>query len=921
MARHIQQPLLAHPAPAAGPVTCLGSAFENDNARRDHFTEKLRAKLRDPEFRKIEGFPTGDDEDILTMSDPPYYTACPNPFLFEFVEQQRRANEAESRAYHREPMAVDVSEGKTDSLYSAHPYHTKVPHKAIIRAILHYTEPNDLVLDGFAGSGMTGVAAQMCGCPDSELRATIEQEWKANGRDKPPWGLRNVILNDLSPYASFIAGNFNLPFDVDSFSDAGESLLQRLNDEFAWMYTTSHEKKSQGQINFTVWSESFSCPECGEELVFIRESLNTQTKKTRSSFPCPHCAAKLTKKSLDRLFTTLTDPANGKPWSRIKLVPVFCNYSVGSERFQKELDAADLAVLDKIAALPFPPRVPTDRFPLEKMYHGSRLEPKGFTHIHHMFLPQAAQWLGSAWEQATQVEDRRLRNVLLFFVEQAMWTASILNRYRPTGYSQVNQHLTGVYYVPSQHAECSPRYVLGGKLSRLAGAFARQYATPGAAMVSTGSATQLGLPDDSVDYIFTDPPFGANIPYADLNILVETWHRVVTSPGSEAVVDPMKGKGLPEYQRLMQRCFEEYCRVLKPGRWMTMVFHNSHNAVWNCIQEAMTVAGFVVADVRTLDKQQGSYRQVTSTAVKQDLVVTAYKPNGGLEKRFRLVAGTEETVWEFVATHLAQLPVFVAKDGKAEMIAERQDYLLFDRMVAFHVQRGVTVPMSAAEFHAGLSDRFPERDGMYFLLEQLAEYDKKRTLVEEVIQLEFFVTNEATAIRWLRQLLDKKPQPTQSIRPQFMKELAGWQKYEKSLELAELLEQSFLHYDGKGPVPSQIHKYLSSNFHELRKLDKDDPKLVAKAKDRWYVPDPHKEADVEKIRQRALMKEFGEYRESKGRLTKVRTEALKAGFQECYRNQEYDVIVAMANRISDTVIQEDVALLMYYDNAVMLGGE
>ena len=76
----------------------------------------------------------------------------------------------------------------------------------------------------------------------------------------------------------------------------------------------------------------------------------------------------------------------------------------------------------------------------------------------------------------------------------------------------------------------------------------------------------------------------------------------------------------------MRPCFNEYSRVLKPGRWMTVVFSNSTNAVWRAIQEALGIAGFVVADVERLDKQQGSYRQVTSTAVKQDLVISAYKP-------------------------------------------------------------------------------------------------------------------------------------------------------------------------------------------------------------------------------------------------------------------------------------------------------
>ncbi|MCI0526733.1 MAG: hypothetical protein L0Y56_04675 [Nitrospira sp.] len=69
-----------------GPVECLGMTFENDEARRAYFLEKLRKKLKDSEFCKIEGFPIGEDEDILALSDPPYYTACPNPFIEDFIK-------------------------------------------------------------------------------------------------------------------------------------------------------------------------------------------------------------------------------------------------------------------------------------------------------------------------------------------------------------------------------------------------------------------------------------------------------------------------------------------------------------------------------------------------------------------------------------------------------------------------------------------------------------------------------------------------------------------------------------------------------------------------------------------------------------------------------------------------------------------
>jgi len=952
------------------PVECLGLTFPNDEERRKYFLGKLREKLKDPEFRRIEGFPIGTDEDILALSDPPYYTACPNPFLAEFIKCCGKPHDP-SRPYSREPFAVDVSEGKTDPIYKAHSYHTKVPHLAIVPSLLHYTEPGDVVLDGFCGSGMSGVAAWWCGTAPKEYRRTLEAAWKKQGRGEPKWGARRVILNDLSPAATFIAANYNLPFDIREFARAGKQILDEIEREIGWMYETLHaDGKTKGRIEYTVWSEVFTCPDCTGEVVFLDEALDEETKRVRDTFPCPNCGANLTKDNLQRVFNTQADAANGKPWIRVKYQPSLISYRLGGNRYEKKPDAHDLVNLKRIGAMPLPGEIPTNPFPIEQMSHGSRIAPKGFTHVHHFFLPRAAQALAALWRKVQAHPEPRTRAMLLFFVEQALWGLSILNRYQPiqhgrAGGSQVNRQITGVYYVASQHSEVSPWYNLENKLHRLGNAFAMGVASPGQTIINTGTAARLDLPDDSVDYIFTDPPFGENIFYADLNYLVESWHRVITNAAPEAIVDKFKKKGLPEYQRLMQRCFDEYRRVLKPGRWMTVVFHNSHNAVWNAIQEAMQAAGFVVADVRTLDKQQGSYRQVTSSAMKQDLVVSAYKPNGGLEERFRIAAGTEEGVWDFVRTHLKNLPVFLAKDGHAEIIAERRAYFLYDRMVAFHVQRGISVPMAAAEFSLGLAQRFPERDGMYFLPDQSAEYDKKRLTVRDVIQLEIGIANEPTAIEWLRQQLAAKPMTIQDLTPLFLKELSGgWQKHEKPLELSELLEQNFLGFDGKGAIPPQIVSWMKQS-EPLRKQIREEIKngeatedlmglttrntyLLNQAKGRWYIPDPNQAGDLEKLRERALLKEFWTYLPSgyqpvktagqagflpglapgaqsipKGkRLKIIRLEAVRAGFKLCWQNRDYRTIIAVAQRIPENVLQEDPKLLMWYDQALTrTGGE
>jgi len=925
MADQLETPLLFPAEASVQPhsrVECLGLTFESAEARRAYFLERLGEKLKEPEFRKLEGFPIGSDEDILALSDPPYYTACPNPYIEDFVRCYGKPYDP-NVSYSREPFAVDVSVGKTDAIYKAHAYHTKVPHLAIVPSILHYTEPGDIVLDGFCGSGMTGVAAQWCGLAPEIYRRALEMSWKKEGLEKPKWGTRRVILNDLSPAATFIAANYNLPFDVRAFAKAGKQLLAEIEQELGWMYETLHmDGKTKGRIEYTVWSEVFSCPVCAGEVVFLDEALDEDSKRVRDIFPCPHCGANLTKDNLERVFESRADAALGGAWRRVKFQPALISYLVNGQRYEKQPDEHDLSLLDRVARLPWPPDVPTNRFPIEGMYHGSRIEPKGFTHVHHFFLPRATHALAALWRKANTYPDSRIRHMLLFFVEQAIWGLSILNRYGPLHFSQVNRYLTGVYYVASQHAECSPWYILNGKLDRLSKAFQHNLGSSKSATITTGTAAHLDLSDNSIDYVFTDPPFGENIYYADLNFLVESWHRVITNTKPEAIIDRFKKKGLPEYQGLMQQCFEEYCRVLKPGRWMTVVFHNSRNAVWNAIQEAMLGAGFVVADVRTLDKQQGSYRQVTSTAVKQDLVISAYKPNSGLEERFKLEAGTAEGVWDFIRTHLKQLPVFVAKDGQSEIIAERQNYLLFDRMVAFHVQRGVTVPLSAAEFYQGLNQRFSEREGMYFLPEQVAEYDKRRMTVKDVLQLSIFVIDESSAIQWLKQQLIKKPQTFQELHPQFLREIGGWQKHEKPLELSELLEENFLRYDGRGEVPSQIHSYLSTNFKELRNLPKEDLSLRARARDRWYVPDPNKAGDLERLRERALLREFEEYRDSKQRRLKIlRLEAVRTGFKKAWGERDYTTIIGVASKIPENILQEDSKLLMWYDQALMRSGQ
>lgn len=916
----------------SGPVTCLGLSFPSDEERRTYFLNILREKLKDPEFRKIEGFPIGTDEDILALSDPPYYTACPNPFIEEFIRHYGKPYDPATDNYHLEPFASDTGAGKTHPIYTAHSYHSKIPHLAIMPCILHYTEPGDIVLDGFSGSGMTGVAAQLCGQPESEFKANLEAEWKKAGYPTPKWGTRRAILIDLSPVANFIAYNLNMDVSAREFKKAADAFFKKIEAELGWMYETLHtDGRRKGRINYVVWSEVFTCPNCAVDMVFMDQAYEPKTGKFASEFECPHCRAALNTRSCEHKFTSYFDRDIGETVRKVTFVPVEIEYTLPGDKtkYRKKPDEHDLALIHRLANEQPKDRFPTAKLPIGKMRDSNHLSERGISHYHQFYLPRALHALSTMWRIAGEWPDVRVRGFLKFMVEQCFWGLTLMNRYQSIqfgkiGGSQVNRFQPGVFYIPQASTETSPWYILDGKYKRLQKMLTvRQLPTYRQVAISTASSLQSPIPDKSVDYIYTDPPFGDAIKYGDLNLLIEAWHNLFSRLGNEVLWDELKQKTLSVYSDLMRRAFTEYYRILKPGRWMTVVFHNSKNLVWTAIQEAIGNAGFVVADVRTLDREQGSFNQVTAAgAVKQDLIISCYKPTGELEARFTLEAGTEEGVWDFVRSHLKQLPVFVSKDDQAELIAERQNYLLFDRMVAFHVQRGISVPISAAEFYAGLDQRFSERDGMYFLPEQVAEYDRKRMTVREVLQIDLFVTDEASALQWLKQQLLKKPQTFQELHPQFLREIGGWQKHEKPLELKELLEQNFLSYDGNGEVPNQIHSYLSSNFRELRNLPKDDEHLRAKAKDRWYVPDPNKASDLEKLREKSLLKEFEEYRESSQKRLKVfRLEAVRAGFKKAWQERDYATIIAVANKIPENVLQEDPKLLMWYDQAMTRLGD
>ena len=851
-----------------GPVTCLGMEFENDEARRAYFREKLRKKL--PELRKIEGFPIGEDDDIINLSDPPYYTACPNPWLNDFIaEWEKEKVQLEARGKRKadfevkEPYASDVSEGKNNPIYMAHAYHTKCPHPAIMRYILHFTQPGDIVFDGFAGTGMTGVAANLCGSK-SDVDMLKEKNAKV--------GVRHSICSDLSPIATLIAASYTLPFNAKEFGIKANEILDQVEAEVGWMYETLiHGKKAK--VNYIIWSDVFTCPSCGKEIILWNESVDIMNNIIKDKFPCPHCGFDCSKKNMEKVWESSFDNIVGDVIKMNKKVPVRVNYTSG-KRSEKNIEQFDV---DLISSINYNDGEMYPTLKLEEGFNTSQpIRSNGVEYSHQFFTKRNYMVLNRVYQKAVK------NNIPLTWLTSTLQNASKMYKFRTDRKGGI---LNGTLFIPSLNIEQNPINLLRAKIRDFV---STEYACRGNSAVSLLSATSLNtIYDNSIDYMFIDPPFGANIMYSELSSIWEGWLKVTTNNETEAIVNEYQHKTLFEYQQLMNRSLREFYRILKPGKWLTMEFSNTSASVWNSIQNALQGVGFVVANVAALDKKQGSFKAVTTTtAVKQDLVITCYKPTDELTNKMALYNSNKESVWDFLDEHLAHLPIHIERGNATTSVVERSPKILYDRLISYYVQHGYQIPMGAQEFQAGLRERFIERDGMYFTAPQAAEYEEKRKRTTDFVPMGLIVSDEANGIEWLKLQL-KEPKTYQEISPEWMQAVNGLRKGDVLPELKDILEENFIE-DETG---------------------------------HWHVPDLEKQIDLEKLKHKSLMKEFNLYKEMaqkpRARIKEVRVEALREGFKQCFKDKDFASILLLGDKIPQNILTEDEVLLQYYDIAQM----
>jgi len=821
---------------------------ESQKAREEKFLQSCQPlnEMLDSVLN-IQGFPIGKDEDILALSDAPWYTACPNPYMNEFIKAFGIPYDEETDEYERKPFVSDVSEGKNDPIYNAHTYHTKVPHKAIMKFIEHYTDEGDIVFDGFCGTGMAGVAAQLLN--------------------------RKAILSDISPAATFIAYNYNTPVDVIDFERDAKRILAKVEKECGWMYETLHTDGTKGRINYTVWSDVFICPYCNQEYAFWDAAVDKENGKVNDEYECPNCNANVTKKSCECSTIIYFDSAINQHITQAKQVPVLINYNAGKKRFEKTLDENDLILIKTIDESAIPYWFPTKRMP--EGDESRRNDKSGITHVHHFYTKRNLWVLASIHSNIIKIQNKSVS-------AHVMWSFNSIQNYlnKKQSYGGGGGGVSGTLYIPSLISEKNVFDVMHRKINK--NLKIRSNYNTSACIISNQSVSKIkNINDDSIDYIFTDPPFGSNLMYSELNFIWESWQKVFTNNNSEAIINKTQLKGLPEYKELITASFKEMYRILKPNRWITVEFHNSKASVWNAIQDALTKAGFIVAQVTVLDKQQGSFKQVTSTgAVKNDLVISAYKPKQHFEERFLKSAGAG-LEHDFIEQHLNHLPI--------KPNIERSQQMLYSKILAHYVQHSYEIKFDVKQFYILLRDNFKLMDGFWFTDSQVTEYDEWKKehglqAIEEISkgQQTLFVSDERSALIWLYNFLNT-PKDYSDILTAYNP--ATTNTDDDIPELQTLLETNFI-------IESGVYRRPLTEKEMMAKEEQNEKELL-----------------------KVFGKVLTEARMGSKKINMVRKEAIKIGFTKAYQEKRFQDIVTVADRLKPSILEDNSEINDFVDIA------
>jgi len=655
-------------------------------------------------------------KEIPTMPEGYYSGDKPNPILRTFVEQhiKERSYDPATDNYFKKAFVLSHLISTERPLQRIHGYWTKKPYEAIQDYIFHYTEPNDLVLDPFCGSGSTALAAMFSN--------------------------RKSIAIDVSPSATFISRHYCTPIDFSQTDRLILELLNRCYKKAGSLYTvTCPHCLGSAEVVHIWYSECYQCLKCMQKIPIYFSIKKNIGKVTR--YLCNFCG----EEELD-ITGGIKD-----------YLPVKIELKCMCKKRNFVIDPPNMdGIFDKILKLLKPNMdlanflldtywIPKNKYPRHTLSH--RLASKNIRHINQLYTPLNAAGLAVLLDTIEEIQDSSLK---LFFKGHFSSLVNGLSRMaRDTRTSNVGTF----YYCPMVSRQTNvfqyfkKRYE---KDVRTAFSIINNRTKTNQIIISTQSATNLSaISQNSVDYVFTDPPYGGKVPYGELNLNWEFWLRMSSEwIDQEIIVNRHEGKSESEWTEMMRKALSEIFRVLKPGRWMTLCYHDTSDGTWYALQELLSEIGFI-PDASTkavyIETREKAYKKKKDdeNVQKRDLVINFRKPKPGEVTSTIDITGDEDKTTFNEKVHRIIHDYIGANPGCPK---DR----IFDEVVSRMVRRGqmeshdfenllkqiaeeVKTPVMKNLFEQKDADLFGTHEvGRWFLKEtEIAEADAAETVRED----------------------------------------------------------------------------------------------------------------------------------------------------------------------------------------------
>ncbi|MEX2498328.1 MAG: hypothetical protein WD397_05580 [Wenzhouxiangellaceae bacterium] len=576
-----------------------------------------------------------------------------------------------------------VPSRRAGPIYNAVPYPTKIDPEAIAVFIAAHTKPGDRVLDVFGGSCTTGMAVCLCDTPTERMKALS----KELGIDAE-WGSREAVVYELSPVGCLTGSVMCSPPDPLEFQAATDRILTRANEALGWMYQAHSPSGAPGEIRHVIWSDVLQTPCCSHEISLWDAVARRAPARIHKKFACPVCGTDVKVKDCARVTVRRMDRKAGKSIRVRKRLPVQL-YGISNGRtWKRSVTDKDRSIIRNCGRRKLD-WVPDGLIQWGDLYR--RGYHTGINKFSDLYTPRNLRVIARLWAEIDK-EPEHLKNALKLLVlsynaaHSTLLTRIVAKKEQPD--FVVSGAQSGVLYVSGLPVEKNIVRGLKRKAKVFSDAFSMLRPSASKVNIICGSSTDMRLERSSIDYVFTDPPFGDYIPYAEINQLNEAWLGSFTDKSEEAIVSRAQGKGVSEYEDLLNRVFSEVRRVLKPSACATVIFHSSKAEIWRAVGRAFSTNDLRVKATSILDKLQVSFKQVVAEAgTRHDAV-------------FLLINDKEAPASIDHLTEFTAIPPVEVSALSANALAEMDKKMAYSHYVSTQIQHGLDVESDAKAFYS-----------------------------------------------------------------------------------------------------------------------------------------------------------------------------------------------------------------------------